>query len=108
MASPKATGWHGERGTSTERGYGSKWRKLRKMAMDRDDWLCQPCQRKGRVTPATQCDHVTPKHKGGTDDLHNLQGICQSCHKRKTQRESHGAQGFTEKRVIGPDGWPIE
>ncbi|ANB33257.1 hypothetical protein A6024_03660 [Rhodovulum sulfidophilum] len=29
--------------------------------MQRDSWLCQPCLRRGRVTPATECDHVVPK-----------------------------------------------
>lgn len=101
------TGWKGERGTSTERGYGTKWRKLRKLAMDRDDWLCQPCQRKGIITPATECDHITPKAQGGTDKLDNLQGICGECHKAKTETEAAQAQGRRTKRKIGPDGWPV-
>ena len=108
-ASPKANGgWRGERGTSTERGYGTRWRKLRTIAMRRDHWLCQPCRRAGKVTPATECDHITPKAKGGTDSLNNLQAICAPCHKEKTQAEAAEAQGRRIKPSIGEDGWPLD
>jgi len=94
-------GWKGERGTRQERGYDSKWDKLRLVILRRDLYLCQPCQRIGRPTPATQVDHVKPKAKGGTDDHDNLQGICHDCHKAKTAldmgakpRPKYDAQGF--------------
>jgi len=102
------TGWQGERGTSTERGYGAAWRKIRNAAMRRDNWLCQPCQRNGKVTAATECDHILPKSQGGTDDPENLQGICRECHQAKTEAEAAKAQGRRTKRTIGPDGWPAE
>lgn len=75
--------------------------------MDRDDWLCQPCQRKGRITPATEVDHITPKSRGGTDDLGQLQAICRECHQAKTETESAEAQGRRIKPSIGEDGWPV-
>ena len=103
------TGWKHDRRSRHERGYGTAWDKLRKQAMTRDDWLCQPCLRKGRATPATECDHITPKSQGGTDDLDNLQAICTDCHKAKTAQESAEAQGRTHrrKRRVGLDGYPI-
>lgn len=76
--------------SSHERGYGHEWRKLRQQALRRDGYLCQPCYRKGRPTPATQVDHITPKAKDGGDDLNNLQSICGPCHKAKTQAEATG------------------
>jgi len=99
-------GWKGQRGTSTERGYGTAWRKLRDRAMRRDKWLCQPCLREGRVTPATEGDHIEPKSKGGKDVLDNVQAICTSCHKAKTDKEAAEAQGRRVKPTIGDDGWP--
>jgi 5-methylcytosine-specific restriction protein A len=74
--------------------------------MDRDDWLCQPCQRKGRIRPATEVDHIMPKSRGGTDDLGNLAAICSDCHNAKTQREAAEAQGRAapkQLRLVGRD-----
>lgn len=76
------------RGTSTERGYGSAWRRLRLRVLRRDCGLCQPCLRANRVTLAQQVDHIIPKAEGGSDDMENLEAICAPCHNVKTQRES--------------------
>lgn len=89
-----------------ERGYGSKWDRLRKTILQRDKHLCQDCL-PDRVTPATQVDHVKPKADGGTDDPANLRSLCRPCHDRKTYAD----QGKTlrrTKRAYGLDGWPIE
>lgn len=64
-----------------------KWQLLRTQILKRDNYLCQPCERQGRITSAHEVDHITPIHKGGTDDLSNLQAICIDCHKDKTQKE---------------------
>lgn len=88
-----ATGWNAEgRGSSTERGYGGRWRKLRDRIMRRDKGLCQPCLAVGRVMPAVAVDHIVPKAEGGTDADENLQAICKACHKRKTENESRRAR----------------
>jgi len=92
-----------------ERGYGNDWLRLRKIAMERDLWLCQPCLDAGIATPAREVDHITPKAKGGTDDPDNLQAICIPCHAAKTAREGAKAQGKRTKHSlqIGKDGWPV-
>ena len=61
--------------------------------MERDHWLCQVCERSGRITEAEEVDHVKPLAKGGTDDERNLQAICVPCHRAKTLAEdpSQGA-----------------
>lgn len=100
--------WHHDGRSRHERGYGSAWVKLRERILKRDDYLCQPCQREGRITTATQVDHITPKAKGGGDEDGNLQGICATCHLTKSEREAAEAQGRKPKRQIGPDGWPVE
>lgn len=75
-------------GKTTDRGYGYGWRKLRAAVLTRDKGLCQVCADNGRTTAATQVDHVTPKSRGGSDDMGNLQAICVACHRNKTARES--------------------
>jgi len=82
--------WRGHGGkSSTERGYGAAWRKLRDIVLRRDLFKCVPCKKKGFVTIATEVDHIINKSKGGTDDLENLQSICNPCHIEKTNSESH-------------------
>lgn len=77
------------RGSSKERGYGWQWQKLRERILRRDNGLCQPCLEAGRVSAASHVDHKTPKSRGGTDADENLQAICVTCHKAKTDREKN-------------------
>jgi 5-methylcytosine-specific restriction protein A len=100
--------WHHSTESNTARGYGSQWRKLRASVMRRDKGLCQLCLASHRVTLASECDHIIPKHKGGTDDPANLQMLCSPCHADKTQQEAAEAQGRQMKVQIGLDGWPVE
>jgi 5-methylcytosine-specific restriction protein A len=100
--------WHHQTDGSAARGYGASWRKLRAQVMRRDKGICQLCLASGRVTPASDCDHVIPKAKGGTDDLGNLQMLCSPCHAAKTQLEAAAGQGRKIKVQIGIDGWPID
>lgn len=92
--------WQHE-GSRHERGYGYEWTKRREQVMQRDMYLCQPCQRQGRTTPAREVDHITPKAQDGADDYENLQAICTDCHKVKTRAEK------SRRPVIGADGWPV-
>lgn len=82
------------------RGYGSRWTKLRLVVLRRDKHLCQSCLDQGRVTPATDVDHIKRKADGGTDDLGNLQSLCRTCHHAKSDAEQGRAA------PIGEDGWP--
>lgn len=68
---------------TTERGYGASWRKLRAHVMQGEP-LCRICKADGRITAATEVDHITPKSRGGTDDPTNLQPLCHACHRAKT------------------------
>lgn len=86
----KRSGWSrrvDRTGSTTDRGYGYAWRKLRDQVLRRDNYLCVHCYSKGHVTQATDVDHKLSKTHGGTDDLENLQSLCQSCHQEKTARE---------------------
>ena len=70
---------------------GRPWRRLKREVHERDNWTCCSC---GRVTMNLECDHITNKAQGGTDDMSNLQSLCKPCHNEKSQQESkQGMQG---------------
>lgn len=68
------------RASAASRGYGRKHRKWRQMVLHRYP-ICNICQRE----PATIADHVVPWQDGGDKfTLENGQGLCATCHNRKT------------------------
>jgi len=84
----KAKQWdHGGK-TRHERGYGTKWVKLRAKVLDRDSHLCQHCLSEGVYKQGNQVDHIKPKAEGGSDDMTNLQTLCYHHHKVKTSQEA--------------------
>ena len=73
------------RGSSTQRGYGARWQKLRLMFLRANPICADPFGvHRGEPTPATDVDHILPRSQGGTDAWTNLQPLCKSCHARKT------------------------
>ncbi len=74
------------RGSSAARGYDRRWRKLRAQVLAGEP-LCRECGKIGRVTAATDVDHIVARRRGGTDDRSNLQPLCGLCHAAKTARE---------------------
>lgn len=50
--------------------------------------LCVECHQHGRVTLATQRDHIIPLAEGGADTDDNVQGLCDDCHHAKSKAES--------------------
>lgn len=72
-----------ERGSSSQRGYGRRWRRLRIQVLAAEP-LCRECAERGLVVVATDVDHIVPKRNSGTDELSNLEPLCHSCHSRKT------------------------
>lgn len=83
-----------------ERLRGRKWQRIRWQVLSANP-LCVQCEKAGRVKLASEVDHIVPLHKGGTDDLTNLQGLCADCHVDKTSLD----QGHRVKPTIGIDGW---
>ena len=71
------------RGSSHARGYGDKWRKLRRYILSMEP-MCRHCRR----MVATELDHIIRKADGGTDNTSNLQPLCRECHERKTKLEN--------------------
>lgn len=73
------------RESSAKRGYGRRWRKLRKIVLARDP-ICTICGE----APATEAHHIIPRAPGElaadvTED--DLTGVCKPCHSRTTQAE---------------------
>ncbi|MDO4895002.1 HNH endonuclease [Moraxella sp.] len=64
---------------------GRPWRRLKDEILARDNYTCQCC---GRVGGKLELDHIVNVAQGGTNNKSNLQILCQSCHKTKTQTES--------------------
>lgn len=64
--------------------------------------LCILCQQEGRVTMATEVDHIVPLFKGGADEPTNLQSLCAEHHRIKTNDD----MGYKPARRVGVDGVP--
>jgi 5-methylcytosine-specific restriction protein A len=86
----------------TERIRGRTLQRLRRQAMQANP-LCRKCEEKGRVSVATERDHIVPLYKGGKDVPENIQLLCSDCHRDKTAED----MGYIVKPVIGTDGWPV-
>lgn len=68
------------KGSSTARGYGQHHRKLRTIVLNEQP-LCAMCDRAW----ATDLDHIDGNNRN--TDRANLQGLCRSCHARKTAEQ---------------------
>ena len=82
---------HDDRLSAAKRGYGYQWReRTRKHILVRDPICKNPFNIPDHIALSTRVDHIIPKSQGGTDDEENLQGLCESCHNRKTAAEDGG------------------
>jgi 5-methylcytosine-specific restriction protein A len=69
------------RPSAAKRHYGAHHRQWRKLVLARHP-ICQDCGR----APSTNADHIVALRDGGTWEMENGQGLCASCHSRKTAR----------------------
>ena len=74
------------RASAAARGYDHRWQKIRAMQLRREP-LCRICKTQGLTVPATDVDHITPRRRGGSDRMTNLQSLCHTHHSQKTGRE---------------------
>ena len=86
----------------TDRIRGRRLQRIRAQVL-RDNPLCVMCKANGRVTLATQVDHIKALVNGGTDTADNRQGLCDECHRAKTAAD----MGYRVRLEIGLDGWPV-
>ena len=75
------------RENSTKRGYGARWQKAREYYLKKHP-LCALHERVGFFVDATELDHIIPAKKAPELfwDRNNWQGLCKSCHSRKTAK----------------------
>lgn len=57
-------------------------RKLRHQVFQRDGYRCRECGATNKQT-RLHVDHIKPVSKGGTNDLSNLQTLCEECNLAK-------------------------
>ena len=77
-----------QRPTAAQRGYGSRWRRVRAVFLAAHPVCGDPFGlHPERVVAATDVDHVVPRRRGGADVVENLQALCRGCHSHKTQLE---------------------
>ena len=93
-----------ERGNRHQRGYGNEWDKIRQYVLQMNLGMCSGCLDNGQYTKATQIDHIIPKAKGGSDDIDNLQPLCEPCHKLKTARD----KGHKPRLGSDSEGFPVD
>ena len=68
--------------------------------------LCEPCLKRGRITPARVVNHRKP-HKGDWAlfiDPTNHQSVCKPCHDGPVQQAEH--HGYHHR--VGGDGLPLD
>lgn len=73
------------RPSAYQRGYNHHWQKASRNYLIANPF-CVECQKEGKVTLATDVDHIVP-HKGNKElfwDMSNWQSLCKRCHGRKT------------------------
>ena len=76
---------------STRTGRQSIPRKLRHQVFQRDGYRCRECGATNKQT-RLHVDHIKPVAKGGTNDLNNLQTLCEECNKAKYTDEWVGGE----------------
>ena len=69
------------RGSSTARGLGSQWRRVRKRQLRRQP-ICE-LRLPGCTFLATQGDHITPREQGGKATAANTRSACAPCNIRR-------------------------
>ncbi len=86
---------------------GRKGQELRKRRL-RNEPLCRMCKAEGKVTAATEVDHIDPLALGGEDTDENCQSLCAEHHLLKTASEDSGSlAAATHPAWLKPSGIPI-
>ena len=68
-----------------------KWQAKRKTILRRDKYICQECKRYGKMREGNHVHHIYPYEfypEYAYSDW-NLITLCQSCHNKMHDRESH-------------------
>ncbi|MGI5840169.1 MAG: HNH endonuclease [bacterium] len=68
----------------------TRWLRLRRAVLRRDEYLCRECRRYGKTTPATTVHHIYPAEQYPQWWMMNwnLLSLCGSCHDKMHDRNS--------------------
>lgn len=78
-----------------KRGLPQNWTQIRKRVIERAGFRCEKC---GRQSAYFHIDHITPRSKGGSNDLSNLRCLCPMCH-AKRHPYNRKLQGLARKQT---------
>ncbi|MBE9214761.1 HNH endonuclease [Plectonema cf. radiosum LEGE 06105] len=56
---------------------------VRKYVFERNNYQCQSCGKQNAESQLT-IDHIIPLVRGGSNDISNLQTLCFTCNRQKT------------------------
>lgn len=89
---PKRVRWDDSNRTTTQRGYGADWQRVRNAYIAEHPLCCDPMQlHTDRVVPADDVDHIIPLSEGGERlAWSNLRSVCRACHVRVTHGKKNG------------------
>jgi 5-methylcytosine-specific restriction protein A len=79
--------WSAKRGSSSARGYGSRWRAMRSVVLAEHVALygavCPGYGVPSHASTDLTVDHIMPKARGGSDERSNLSILCRACNSSK-------------------------
>ena len=82
--------------TQVTRIRGNSLQKIRRDHF-RENPLCVQCEKEGRISLATELDHIVPIAHGGSESDSNRQGLCRYCHDAKSATEATERTGGGKK-----------
>ncbi|WP_158625971.1 HNH endonuclease [Arsenicitalea aurantiaca] len=94
----------GRKLTTTERGYGWAWQKLRLLVLA-DEPLCRICREQGRITAAEEVDHIDGN--AHNNDRENLRPLCRPCHLARTARDQAFSKHQFRPEWLKPSTIPL-
>lgn len=90
--------------TTTQRGYGAAWRKVRRVVLD-DEPLCRFCYDKGLIVKADEVDHIDGD--SFNNDRDNLRPLCRPCHLLRTARDQAFGKYQFRPEWLRPASLPV-
>lgn len=72
--------------------HSSDWRRARKLALERDNYLCQRHLKQGVLVPAKIVHHIVEVKDDWSKrlDIDNLESVCYACHNREHKTSPRG------------------
>ncbi|MFR5267195.1 HNH endonuclease [Clostridium sp.] len=79
-----------------------RWKKVRRVALNRANGLCEVCIKKGRIVHCDEVHHIVPIKDDikKAYDINNLVCLCRSCHREahnELDRQKEKGEGLPKK-----------